>query len=942
MRNHIYTRFIYIFTLCFLLPLISAKGQAIENDNIKSHYPYTRQHPLIVEGLWDLWPLSFLNENGEPTGIDVEMTKYLLDKLNIPYVIKLKYREDVIEDLKKGKAQLSWGSYTGDHKRDFKFCSQCITFLVNAVAYRKKEVHISYFDELSKAKIIVHNGSGAHDQMINAGWAGNISKYEDMRKAMNDLANRKADYVVWNSQSLTYLKNTYHFDSIEIASIDGMPPSPYKFMGTDTVLLHKLDSVFSLEYAKGNLTPIYDEWFYTDKYRNLPKWIFAILLFAVVVFLVLILYNFIYRRKINEENNRIKILDGRLALALKSGSIMLWIFDVKKNTLFRLDNKEDMKEGILLDDFKNDISKNQYERMKANFKLLIEGKKNKIHDVFQTNHFSDEKNTVRVYNVVASIFEKDKYGNTVSIIGTNKDITEHYERKAKEKDMLLKYKTVFNSAMVAISYITNDGIYKDINDRWCKYFHIKDKAAFLKTRPNVNDIWGKDYEFFENGISSWIATDIDLKSNESNDTRDAIPERHVMIERRLAPVFDNNGKDVAGYCSSFVDQTEKIKSFQDFKDYFTKTKNATEEIRMYADSINQILKGCGIRLFWLNVKTFSFRISDDAEKEGKEYGKNVWMKMLSDDSKQKAIQLIQKIKEGLDEGFSISIQTKTELSRDIHYEFIGMPELDEEENINHFFGLAIDFTELAETQNLLEKKKKEAQKADLLKSAFLKNMSYEIRTPLQAVVGFSELLSEVQNESDESFFVSEIKKNTNILLKIVNDILFLSKIDAGMVEMKKELCDIALLCKSRCDIAKEKLQDKDIEFISLKGSNEVCTVETDSYLITRILDNMLNNAVKFTEKGYIKVNYSYEEGSLVLFVEDTGCGIDKDMRNKVFDRFVKTDNSEWGPGLGLSFCKAITELMGGEIHLESEKGCGTTVWVNIPCKRIAIENKVIV
>ena len=131
-----------------------------------------------------------------------------------------------------------------------------------------------------------------------------------------------------------------------------------------------------------------------------------------------------------------------------------------------------------------------------------------------------------------------------------------------------------------------------------------------------------------------------------------------------------------------------------------------------------------------------------------------------------------------------------------------------------------------------------------------------------------------------------IKRKTRIFFwRLSNDILFLSKIDQEWLRWK-ELCDIALLCKSRCDIAKEKLEQRYwIHF--LKGSNEVCTVETDSYLITRILDNMLNNAVKFTEKGYIKVNYSYEEGSLVLFVEDTGCGIDKDMRNKVFDRFVK-------------------------------------------------------
>ena len=151
--------------------------------------------------------------------------------------------------------------------------------------------------------------------------------------------------------------------------------------------------------------------------------------------------------------------------------------------------------------------------------------------------------------------------------------------------------------MVAISYITNDGIYKGYKRHCDLKYSYQRKAG--RGRMLIYGI--KIMIFWK--ISSWIATDIDLKVMRAMIQGTLYP-RHVMIERRLAPVFDNNGKDVAGYCSSFVDQTEKIKSFQDFKDYFTKTKNATEEIRMYADSINQILKGCGIRFILVERQNF--------------------------------------------------------------------------------------------------------------------------------------------------------------------------------------------------------------------------------------------------------------------------------------------------------------------------------------------------
>ena len=940
MRDRIYTTLIYIFTLCLLFVPITANGQAQDNSHQTLQNIYTSKHPLIVEGLWNFGPFSFLDEDRKPMGIDIDMTKYLLDKLNIPYVIKLKYREDVKEDLRQGKAQLSWDSFTNENQKEFKFCKQSITYLIHAVAYRKNEMPIKNFKELSNADVIICNGSSTQDRIQNAGWGQNAKVYENMRMAMNELNRRNTDYVVWNSLSLKYIKKTCHFDSIEIANIEGMTPSPYKFMGTDSLLLHKIDSVFADEYAKGNLVPIYDKWFYTNKYQFLPKWIFVVSAFICFIFIVVVLYHIIYRIRISKEKNKIRINDGRLALAIKSGKIKMWYFDVKKMRMFRLDKKNVRKRGTDLSDFGHIISDNNFKSMKNKLKLLIDGNKDMVQDIFKTSLYSCD-GEMRVYQVVANVIEKDKYGKAVRIIGINKDITEHYERKAKEKQMFLKYKNIFNSAMVAISYIDSNGVYADVNEKWCQFFNIKNKRAFLETHPTVMSMWGENCDFDESEEPFWGIRGCDIPANEESNIREAAPASHNMIENRILPIINNQGKFI-GASSSFADITENFESLRSLKNYLAKTKNTTNEIKVYTDNINLILKSCGIRMFWLDKKTFFFKISDEVKKEGQMYNKSLWFTLLSDDSKIKIEKLLQQIRNGLDEGFSITAEVCTEQKKDVHYKFVGTPVRDSKGKVKSFFGLVIDVTELAETQKKLEEKKKEAQNADLLKSAFLKNMSHEIRTPLQAVIGFSELLSEEHDEKEESFFVGEIKRNTNMLLKIVNEILLLSKLDAGMVKPKQEPCDMALLLKSRCDIASTKIKNKNVELICMKNVNETCTVATDSGLITRILDNLIDNAVRFTDTGYIKVNFGYEEGLLMLFVEDTGCGIDNNMQTRIFDRFVKEENNEGGSGLGLSFCKVIAELMGGSIHLDSKKNKGTTVWVRIPCRRIVTENKVII
>lgn len=226
--------------------------------------------------------------------------------------------------------------------------------------------------------------------------------------------------------------------------------------------------------------------------------------------------------------------------------------------------------------------------------------------------------------------------------------------------------------------------------------------------------------------------------------------------------------------------------------------------------------------------------------------------------------------------------------------------------------------------------KEQADQSNKLKSAFLANMSHEIRTPLNAIVGFSELLKEAEEPEEKSEYWNIIRTNNDLLLRLIGDILDLSKIESGMMELKPERFDMALLFAEIYAAMEQRLLGREVELI-LDTHYTHCLVTLDKNRVSQVVTNFVTNAIKFTRKGYIRMNYEIEREGVKVTVEDTGIGIEREKLDKVFERFEKLNDFAQGTGLGMSICKAILEAQGGSIGVESEVGQGTTFWAWFPC-----------
>ena len=258
-----------------------------------------------------------------------------------------------------------------------------------------------------------------------------------------------------------------------------------------------------------------------------------------------------------------------------------------------------------------------------------------------------------------------------------------------------------------------------------------------------------------------------------------------------------------------------------------------------------------------------------------------------------------------------------------------------QDRIIEIISINYDITELKRTEEMLVKARDKAEASDRLKSAFLANMSHEIRTPLNAIVGFSSLLTSTESAAEKELYNSLIGHNNKLLLNLINDVIDLSKIESGYLELRPDWVNLTeLLDESVAEYVHQV--PSGVELLTNYPAHD-SLVELDSLRIKQILSNFLSNALKNTATGHVEVFYEVDHQSVRIGVKDTGRGIPQNMLEKIFERFEKLDSFAQGAGLGLPICKLIVEKMNGRVLVDSQLGIGTTFVIELPCRSMLVE-----
>lgn len=556
------------------------------------------------------------------------------------------------------------------------------------------------------------------------------------------------------------------------------------------------------------------------------------------------------------------------------------------------------------------------------FESLEKGIKQSASAIFR---YIDKDGSYRYYE---SMMRSRAVKGKISVItGTQKDITSDISNKKE----LIRLKEKAISANIILNQILDNTpclLYvKNASDNF-KFILVNDRFCKYVNRRYEDIIGHKESEMFdkENCEKFYYYDKLTAETNEmlSYDECIVMNGESSCWRTTKSPIKMNNG-DVY-IIGTATDITETLQSNK-------KLKIAQKEVILANEILNEVIDRVPGVFYIKDASTFKYIKANQAfcRITGKKQNIVVGHNDFDFFDKQSA-EIYRSYDLRLKNGEKmISYSNKTIIDGKTAYWLVTKSIITTPDHRQVILCTATDVTKLHEINIELEDAKTKAEQADKLKSAFLANMSHEIRTPLNAIVGFSNLLQETDDPYEKSEYLNIINTNNELLLRLIEDILDLSKIESGFIELKPETFDmVSIFNETYVSLINRCTNSK----VALKIINpyKECIVTLDRNRIVQVITNFATNSIKYTEKGEITIGYEYVDGGIRIYVKDTGIGIKSEKQQFVFRRFAKLNDFGQGTGLGLAISKAIIEANNGKIGFESQENKGSTFWAWIPCK----------
>lgn len=512
------------------------------------------------------------------------------------------------------------------------------------------------------------------------------------------------------------------------------------------------------------------------------------------------------------------------------------------------------------------------------------------------------------------------------VVGLFTDSTEAVKtNRALDRSEKL-FKNIFTNIPAGVEIYDKDGYLIDMNNKDLEIFGVKDKFDVIGVNffdnPNVP-------QNIRERVRNEDLVDFRLNYSFERATGYYHPDRlnSIDIYTKVSKLYDSEG-NFNGYALINIDNTEQIDAMnriRDFENFFLLISDYAKVGYAKLNLMNR--KGYAIKQWYKNLgEEENVQLIDVV---------GVYHHMHPEDRKC-ILDFYKEVEKGTRKHFQGEMRIRRP-GKQNEWNWIRMNVVvttyNPEENEVEIIGINYDITELKETEEELILARDKAEMMDRLKSAFLANMSHEIRTPLNAIVGFSDLLVDTENIEERREYIQIVKENNDLLLQLISDILDLSKIEAGTFEFTHGDVDVNMLCE---DIVRS-MQMKVKENVELAFDSHLaeCRIISDRNRLHQVISNFVNNAIKFTSEGSIRIGYKHKGGELEFYVQDTGIGIDAESQSHIFERFVKLNSFVHGTGLGLSICQSIVEQMGGQIGVDSQPGKGSRFWFTLPCSVVS-------
>ena len=525
-------------------------------------------------------------------------------------------------------------------------------------------------------------------------------------------------------------------------------------------------------------------------------------------------------------------------------------------------------------------------------------------------------------------------GKPVNIIATLTDESESKRKEREVEHLSERYKTIFENSIIGLSFYTPDGWLLDANRimrKICNFDSDSGDEFFSKMNlfemPPFNEVLSREHP------EDYWACSLSV-----------IPERnmHVYLEISIHPIYDENDK-LMYIGVSANDVTDERNMYERVKKNDIQMQELNMAIKNYEAELVYMMQFCHMQAWrisldrniiefysGLNTVVRSFNLKEVQKifaNQEHEFVKALSLSTLSDTLSKPLIYVGQV--------YPVVTQSSTELK---WVQVNGIPEYDKNGQLVGAFGVWRDISDLMHKQDQLRKETQRARESGEKKALFLANMTHEIRTPINAIVGFSEIMATLTTSEEKQEVVRIIKNNCDMLLRLMNDILTASSLGTSHMSIEPTDVEFSTAFNELCESLRLRVQEPGVEFIT-DNPYDTLQIHVDFGRVAQVITNFVTNAVKYTHKGHIKVGYrteirtvdGKERNGLYVYCEDSGEGISPEAQGRIFEQFYKVDDFVQGTGLGLSICKAFADACNGGIGVFSEgKGKGSVFWMWIP------------
>ena len=673
--------------------------------------------------------------------------------------------------------------------------------------------------------------------------------------------------------------------------------------------------------------------------HHILAYLVAMLLISIFV---MIFYNRVIFYREQEAITKAKQLNGQVALIMRSSKTEAWTYDVENNLITTLENQGETEKVYLPIEFAQFYDRDDFNEVRKIVMAIRNKEEIAGHLLVKSAPNKDLNEEQRIFDVSLSILRRDKHLRPSVILGIVNDVTEAHKQAEHTRNMMLRFQTVFDSSLVDMMYFDAEGNMIDINEKALESYHVKNKKQMLASSPKLSDFPTLRNIDMNSNDEVYASSILDLSNLDRpiGDTKENIWGGNKSYYERIMTALRDQKGNLTGIVMAGRNITEMVNSQHHQREASLTLERQTKDIENYINSINYSLKVSNVRLMKYDPAIHELEISSEMRRAQYRLTSLRAVTLVAQKARRRAKGLLIRMDHRHKGIISETFETifRDDKGRSIYLNFNIMPILDKEGNVTHYFGMCRNETEMTYTERQLQKETMKALETEQLKDTFLLNMSYELRTPLNAVIGFAELFGAEHSEEDEPIFAEQIKKNTNTLLKLINDILFLSRLDAKMIEYNYQTCDFAMLFEGWCYMGWSNM-DSNVKVV-VDNPYTSLMVNIDQQNLGMVIQKLCVYTGQYTREGMVRAKYEYRHGELMITIEDTSNGMDAKKLKKAFDRFAREEGGDKeGTGLDLPIVKEIVEQMNGSIELQSEQGKGNAFFLNIPCEMISFDKK---